>query len=99
MTSTEIRTSPRIADQRRDFVERQILLLLDETSGVEYFEMLHRLRARGAQLGGAEKWDRVLRWIDSALDRQATEQAGPTNRVIVIMALSKFKEAVEFPRV
>lgn len=97
MTSTETRT--RIADQRRDFVERQILLLLGETSGVEYFEMLHRLRARGAQLGGAEKWDRVLRWIDSALDRQATEQSPPTNRVIVIMALAKFKEAVDFPRV
>lgn len=93
MTSTETRT-PSIAQRRADFVERQILRAAADQSGVEWFEQLHTLRARGAQIGGAEKWDRVLRYIDSRLDEGTMDL-----RSIVIFALAKFKEAVEFPRV
>lgn len=94
MTSTQTATRPQtIAEKRRAFVERQILRTADQ-SGVEWFEQLFALRARGAQLGGAEKWDRVLRYIDARLNEGTMD-----NRTIVIYALLKFKEAVDFPRV
>lgn len=95
MTSTQTReVHTPITVQRLAFVERQILRATVDQSGVEWFEQLHSLRARGALLGGAEKWDRVLRFIEGRLDA-----GSHSNREIVIMALAKFKEAVDFPRV
>lgn len=91
MTSTE--TYVPLATRRLEWLTKTTATLSPDMTGTEYFEMLGRIRRQASILGGSEKWDRVLRAIDVMLDKETAP------RFIVLVALEKFAEAVQFPRV